>query len=407
MLCQFTVKNFQCFKDEITLDMQAASIPENEESVITDIDGEKFLPISVIYGPNGAGKSTVLYAIYSLACKIMRPIEALSSEERNRIRSSDNISAKPFKFAKETLNAPTEYEIFFRTEKCEYQYRISTRKDKIIYEALYKKFLSRSSYSTVFIRNENKIEQLSGYLKSDSVEDISDDLALLSYFGITHRRNSTIKDIIGWFDKKFSFINYGNPTEDATIAISNKGATKSLILKMMAETDIDVSDYRIVKNHDKSMAVYTSHTVDDIKYELDLREESHGTIKFFGLLPYIAGSIINGSTLIVDELDAKLHPLLLEYIIKLYNDPAINKKHAQLIFTSHDLITMNSENFRRDEIWFAAKGTKQESLLYSLIEFKKENGTHERNDERYNKQYLEGRYGADPYFKKIINWGEV
>ena len=67
---------------------------------------------------------------------------------------------------------------------------------------------------------------------------------------------------------------------------------------------------------------------------------------------------------------------------------------------------MNSETFRRDEIWFVAKGKDQGSKLYSLIEFKLDDGRTERKDSRYDKRYLEGRYGADPYFRKIIDWGE-
>ena len=90
----------------------------------------------------------------------------------------------------------------------------------------------------------------------------------------------------------------------------------------------------------------------------------------------------------------------------LFSDMSINKNGAQLIFTSHDLSTMNSEVFRRDEIWFVAKGNSQNSKLYSLVEFKN-NGKSIRKDAKFDKQYLEGKYGADPYLKKIIDWSEV
>ena len=80
---------------------------------------------------------------------------------------------------------------------------------------------------------------------------------------------------------------------------------------------------------------------------------------------------------------------------------------AQLIFTSHDLSTMNNEVFRRDEIWFVAKGNNQNSKLYSLVEFKTKNGEVVRKDAKYDKQYLEGKYGADPYLRKIIDWSVV
>lgn len=98
---------------------------------------------------------------------------------------------------------------------------------------------------------------------------------------------------------------------------------------------------------------------------------------------------------------------VLKYIIMMFNDMKINRHGAQLIFTSHDLSTMNSEVFRRDEIWFAAKGNKENSKLYSLVEFKNDKGESVRKDAKFDKQYLEGKYGADPYLRKIIDWGKV
>ena len=98
---------------------------------------------------------------------------------------------------------------------------------------------------------------------------------------------------------------------------------------------------------------------------------------------------------------------VLKYIIMMFNDMKINRHGAQLIFTSHDLSTMNSEVFRRDEIWFVAKGNKENSKLYSLVEFKNDKGESVRKDAKFDKQYLEGKYGADPYLRKIIDWGKV
>lgn len=104
-------------------------------------------------------------------------------------------------------------------------------------------------------------------------------------------------------------------------------------------------------------------------------------------------------------MDAKLHPKLLQYIIEMFTGPKSNKHGAQLLLTSHDITTMTPEVYRRDEIWFCAKNPLNASKLYSLISIKKENGQPPRNDEHYGKQYLEGRYGADPYIRKILDWG--
>ena len=161
--------------------------------------------------------------------------------------------------------------------------------------------------------------------------------------------------------------------------------------------------YRFKNN----IEVFTRHVVQGYSEELTLAEESSGTQKLFSLLPFIARSLIKGTTLIIDELDAKIHPVLLKHIIMLFNNLEANRHGAQLIFTSHDLSTMNNEIFRRDEIWFVAKGNDQNSKLYSLVEFKAGNGEIIRKDAKYDKQYLEGKYGADPYLRKIIDWREI
>lgn len=406
MLCQFSVTNFQCIKDELTLDMQATNITEKQESLLVDSDGEKFLPLCAIYGPNGGGKSTVLYAIYSLICKIMRPICAVSCDNKECLKCSDNILIRPFAFSKTSINEPTEYELFFRTDTFEYQYILSIKKDKVIKEELYKKALDGCRYTPSFKRKTGNEISLYGSFKQYTCSDISNNLTLLSYFGITHKRNRIIKDIINWFDNSFTFVDYSNPFEDSRIPIVDAEDLKKIILDMFAEMDIDITDYRIEKKDDH-LDVYTSHTVDNHAYELKLQEESNGTIKIFSILPHIIDGIAKGSTLLIDELDAKLHPVLLKYIIGLFNNPVINKNKAQLIFTSHDLSTMNSDNFRRDEIWFVSKNENLSSKMYSLVEFKKEDGNTERKDAKYSKRYLEGKYGADPYLRKIINWEEL
>jgi hypothetical protein len=273
---------------------------------------------------------------------------------------------------------------------------------------LYRKEIKKGGrYSLVFSRNKDSSIKLKSTLAKLSVEEISDNITLLSYLGITHRRNAIIKDVISWFHSGVSYFDYGNSEEDSYVKIAVDGDGKKLILNMLAEMNIDVADYRVEKQDGKIKNVYTSHWVGEEKFELDFNEESYGTIKLFGLLPKIVDSLRYGQTLVVDEMDSKLHPALLKYIIDLYNDPEKNKKKAQLIFTSHDLATMNGDNFRRDGIWFTAKGVDQASNLYSLVSFKKPNGKAERKDASYDKRYIAGRYGADPYIKRIIDWSEV
>lgn len=216
-----------------------------------------------------------------------------------------------------------------------------------------------------------------------------------------------MKDVLEWFEYGICFLNYGDPMKELPMAVSTSEDVKQLMLDMIQEMDLDIVDFRAVKDENDKINVYTKHMADGYEAELNLLEESSGTRKLFGLMPFIAVSLLTGTVLVIDELDAKIHPVLLRHIIMMFSDMSINKKKAQLIFTSHDLSTMNSEVFRRDEIWFAAKGNAQNSKLYSLAEFKNEKGESVRKDAKFDKQYLEGKYGADPYLRRIIDWGKI
>ena len=406
MLCQFTVRNYKSIRDEMTFDMQAAAISEHENNIIRDKDGELFLPISAIYGPNGGGKSNVLEAMHTLASKVLRPLYATGDKEE-RIFLQKRLLIEPFAFSKKTKSQPTEFEIFFRTEIAEYRYKLHIMKDVVNYESLDRVKLDTGRRSALFERDTEEISLKGVFSKLKASEDLSATLPLLSYLGITYKKNEVVKDVLDWFEYGIDFLNYGNPIEELRMAVSNSEDVKQLMLDMIQEMDLDIVDFRVVEDENDRIDVYTKHLVDGYETELNLLEESSGTRKLFGLMPFIAGCLLTGTVLVIDELDAKIHPVLLRHIIMMFNDMSINKKKAQLIFTSHDLSTMNNEVFRRDEIWFVAKGNAQNSKLYSLVEFKNEKGESVRKDAKFDKQYLEGKYGADPYLKRIIDWGKV
>ncbi|MBQ9887560.1 MAG: ATP-binding protein [Lachnospiraceae bacterium] len=405
MLCQFTIKNYKSIRDEVTFDMQAAAISEHEDRIIKDRDGELYLPVSALYGPNGGGKSNVLEALYTLVAKILRPLYA--TEDNGRIAFHHRrIIAEPFAFS-DMKNEPTEFELFFRTPLAEYRYILHLKRDVIVFESLDMIKLETSRRSALFIRDENDVELKGIFTKLKVSEGLSKKLTLLSYLGITYEENIVVKDVMNWFESGIVFLNYGNPIQELGMAISTSEKVKKLMLDMIKEMDLDIVDFRVEEKENNRIEVFTKHLVDNVETELNLSEESSGTKKLFGLLPFIAAGLLDGTVLVIDELDAKIHPILLRYIIMLFNDMCINKHKAQLIFTSHDLSTMNSTVFRRDEIWFVAKGNVQNSKLYSLVEFKNEKGESVRKDAKFDKQYLEGKYGADPYLRRIIDWGNV
>lgn len=406
MLCQFTVKNFKSIRDEVTFDMQAAAISEHEDRIIKDVDEELYLPVSAVYGPNGGGKSNVLEALHSLVTKILRPLYATSNNEEIAMKMK-KLVIEPFAFDEGTRNEPTEFELFFRTTMAEYRYELTVKKEVIECERLDRIKLETGRKSALFERDEDEITLKGAFARLKTSDELSDTLPLLSYLGITYSKNEVVQDVLDWFDEEIDFLNYGNPMQELRMAISKSEDVKRLMLQMIQEMDLDIVDFRVEEKENDRIEVFTKHVVDEYEAELNLFDESSGTKKLFGLLPFIAKSLLKGTTLVIDELDAKIHPVLLKYLIMTFSNMEKNKKGAQLIFTSHDLSTMNSEVFRRDEIWFVAKGNRQNSKLYSLVEFKNKKGESVRKDAKFDKQYLEGKYGADPYLRKIIDWGTV
>jgi len=406
MLCQFSVKNFKSIRDEIIFDMQAAAISEHVDCVIKDADDQLFLPVSAIYGPNGGGKSNVLEAIQTLGTMVLRPVYATKQNDGADYKFN-RFPVKPFMFSEEGKNSPTEFEIFFRTRTAEYKYVLHIKDGVVVNESLERVKLETNRKSALFLRKGDEINLKGVFAKLKISEGLSRNLPLLSYLGITYMDNDVVADVMNWFEDGIDFLNYGNPFEELRMAIASSEEIKQLVLDMIREMDLNIENFRVEERENGRIEVFTQHVVDGFTAELTLSEESSGTKKLFGLLPFIAKSLVLGTTLVIDELDAKIHPVLLKYVIMLYNNMTINKHGAQLIFTSHDLSTMNNEVFRRDEIWFVAKGNNQNSKLYSLVEFKTGNGEVVRKDAKYDKQYLEGKYGADPYLRRIIDWSVV
>ncbi|KJS18000.1 MAG: abortive infection protein [Peptococcaceae bacterium BRH_c4b] len=419
MLCQFTFENFKSFKNEATLDLCAEKISEHEDSLIVDShDSEKFLPVTSIYGPNGGGKSSVLEAFVYISHKVLLPVIALKAMATSKEENLEDGKMKEFKsfpvdqkekyylFDKSCRELPIKFDVLFRVNKTEYRYQLNILHSDIVEENLYAKNLQTGDLEIVFERDASDF-YIGDVLGEVKVGNIKSSIPLLSHLSINYDIE-TIDDVIKWF-LECRVLDYDYPYEDKRIVFLKDKNRKDIFLKMLAEMDINITSIRTEEDtNGKITAVYTTHCLEDGSCEeLPFEEESSGTRKLFGLLPFLLGCLHKGSLVIADEMDAKLHPKLLRYIIGLFTNPSINTKGAQLIFTSHDMSTMKLAVFRRDEIWFSALNKKNASKLYSLVEFRKDNGAKVRPDETYDKQYIEGRYGADPYLKNILDWGMI
>jgi len=410
MLSQFSFSNFKSFKKEAFLDLTAESIKDHEDSVITDkIDGEKFLPVIVIYGPNGGGKSNVLEALQYLRTVVMRPFVISRMENDADIDaiikkgSGMELKEKYHKFDPECQDQPISFDVMFRINGKQYKYQFSHIQNEIIEENLYRLNLGEKNADIIFERSVSECV-LGEELEDIPVEKIKGSMPLLAHVAINYDIEP-VDEVMSWF-MYIRFVDYDDPNKERKILLPDSEKERAKLFEMMQKMDIHILDLREEKDADGTIKnIYAKHQLDNgMVYEIPFEEESSGTRKLFSCLAEIILCLKYGTLMVADELDAKLHPKLLQYIIELFTDHESNKKGAQLLLTSHDITTMSPEVYRRDEIWFCALNPQNASKLYSLISFKKENGQIPRNDEAYGKQYLEGRYGADPFIRKILDW---
>lgn len=420
MIYEFNFKNFRSYKTNAGIDFTAKPIGEFKNTLIVQKhDKTELLPVCAIYGPNGGGKSSVLFALLALRNIIIEPLvqmvfmkskneklASLSIEELQDTIKPISVGEAYYKWDSKSSNEPTEFSILFSLDNHKYRYEISILRNIIYEENLFFEDLKNGSVCSIFERDREEI-YLDEKLQSVNIEQINESLPILSYIAMF--KNIDVIDEVIKFFLRIQIVDFDKPSQDRKILVSALEKDKCQILRILNSMGIDICDINIEYTEDgKVNKIYTKHLLENgDKKELQFEEESSGTRKIFSILPVILNVIKNGNLLVIDELDAKLHPVLLQRIIEMFTNPKINTKGAQLLFTSHDLTTMNNKVFRRDEIWFSAINAYDESVLYSLVDFRKESGDKPRNDENYNKQYLEGRYGADPYMHKIQNWEEI
>jgi len=400
MLCQFSFQNFKSYKEETTFDLQATSISEFEESLIKQEKCSNLLPVSVIYGPNGGGKSNLLQALACLITTVVNPIRDLGNT-REDIIIQQRFFSKPFMYDVETIEEPIEYLIFFRKGNYEYRYYLATLKDEIFAETLDRKTFGGKKPAQIFYR-EGEVITLGPTLSKEGVNTkVNEKMPYLSFLAINYNI-PVIAEVQEWFESCI-IRSYGNPLVEMEVMFSENANVKKQIVTLLNDMGIDIEDYRF-DNEEKEL--FLKRTIEGKPYELSLSEESDGTRKLIAALPAILIALQEGRLVIIDELDAKLHPKLLRYVISLFKNPKVNRNGAQLLFTSHDMSTMKNTVFRRDEIWFAALNEKRSSEIYSLYEIRREDNERVKSTAAFDKQYLEGRYGADPYLQNMLSGGD-
>ena len=405
MLIRFSFKNFKSFKDENCLDMEATSLKEHEYNV-AKIDNGEYLKVSAIYGANASGKTNVLQAFDYMKNRI------LISDDSKKSSPIDEENIYSFMINDEPI--ALEVEILAKNNKI-YKYGFELVKDNIISEWLYEKRVNK--FYSIFERENNNIKMMKDN-KLSKLANIDERTLFLNIYSKIDKDNEDFNNVYDWFVNS-TYLDLGNPNFERLInnrvslkILSDENYKKEL-LKFIKTFDSGIEGIKTTP--DSIEAVKSNNGIIDIEVihkgekgelkALPFYLESNGTRKMFHLFDFFMDALKNGMVLFVDELDAKLHPLLTRYIINLFHNSETNKGNGQLIYSTHDTVNLNKETFRRDEIWFAEKDKDGISEIYALsdyiLEDDKNVGKKVRNDATYNKDYLTGRYGAIPVLEEF------
>lgn len=418
MIVQFTVGNFLSFNAKQMLNLEARGISELKTNICT-LKTEKILRSMVIYGANSSGKSNLIKAM-----ERMREV-VLSSV---RLNDSDELEYSPFLLSIETDSLPTFFEIIFWKESIRYRYGFEYNLRQIENEWLFAG-KSEKSEKTLFIRTIEGIAVDAKYKEGEGIESKTNNNRL--FVSLVAQLGGPISKQILEFFKNYNVLSGldHNDYKGFTTRMLHKnlnGCEESVELYQKLklgfqdikaiESDFNLSEIpenltdelriKLVKDltGKRNISLKTVHNKYDKQGEIvdfvlfdKLKNESEGTNKIIDLSGPIFDTLKFGKALIIDELDAKLHPLITMRIVELFNSPISNTKNAQLIFATHDTNLLGEELFRRDQIWFTEKDEREQTELYSLYDFNLPDGSKVRNDSNLEKNYIRGRYGAIPF----------
>jgi AAA15 family ATPase/GTPase len=422
MLIQFSVRNFRTFKEKATLSLIASNYDKDREAenILEDANFNlRLLKSAVIYGANASGKSKLMEAL-----NFMRRFANSSSREGQK---GDEIEVHPFSLNVETENEPSEFEVIFTYNNVMYRYGFEANKKVVVSEWLY--YRPKTKEVELFFRDYQNFDLHARNFSKGSLavkEGLVRDNALLLSLA-AQLNDATSIQVLEWF-RNLKIISglREEGYQGFTMSRTKDPLHKQKILELLKAADLGIQDIKlemldidalpkdmpkelrerlIKESKDENAEIFsdiiTTHKkyntdrqfVENINFSMD-DDESSGTQKFFALTGPVLNVLESGFTLVVDELDSKLHPNLICKLVSLFNSKELNPKNAQLIFNTHDTNLLSSGLFRRDQIWFTEKNKFGEARIYSLSDFKTDEV---RKTEPFEDNYIRGKYGAIPF----------
>lgn len=420
MLISFTVENYRSIRDEQSFSMEPGRSEKLDERLIAD-DSDQVLPVAAIYGANASGKSNVLGALAFMRDAVVHS---------HRLYAPDGgVPHKPFAWGLKAAE-PSFFEIVFRIGGVRYEYGFVANRLAFVEEWLH---AYPSSRKQIWFERDKDEFKFGEHLKGENrvVEKVTRPNSLfLSAAAQNHHEQ--LDPIFRWFRSvraqnvphdgrtqeglrrlrsEDQFVKWWSQSSRNQLSMfeddsgEEKNTRSERFRELLRAADFGIVDLKVTGSANEDAAtggplrVMVKHqsTVPDAWLPLD--EESHGTKQLFRLAPSVLDALVRGSVVLIDELEASLHPLLALQLVRTFNDPTQNKRNAQLVFTTHDTnllgTILGTPPLRRDQVWLTEKDREGASKLYPLTDYRP------RKVENLERGYLQGRYGGIPFLENM------
>lgn len=427
MILQFKTSNFRAFREAQTLNLAASnydkSLPANcIFPGLPGLKGQRWLKGVALYGPNAGGKSTLVEAMEAMAGMVKN--SAKTTDHKDPIRQIVPFALSPGKPAE-----PTGFGAVFVSERVRYEYRVAATRERVWHESL--RAFPSGKEQLWFSRDWQpepqtykwSPEKPTGYRRDPKKEEFT--LQNVLYLSKAISLGDTqLEPVFRWFKERLRFIDLsvragGMPLGLSTASeVFRETSLAPQITELMKHADIGITAIAVHEEKlDEKTAVLLERmkellpegAPDDIKnvklprvelshassggksVSLPWEAESAGTHRLFELAGPWLDILENGYTVCIDELETSMHPLMVTALLRLLFNEKTNPKGAQVIFTTHNPLLLDSTLLRRDQVWFADKDDDGEAHLYPLTDYAPRKG------ESLVRGYLSGRYGAVPF----------
>lgn len=420
VLISFRLANHRSIRDEQAFSMEPGRV-DGDGGVLED-GGESLLSVAAIYGPNASGKSNLLSGLAFMRSAVVHSHRFYPPE--------GGVPRRPFAWGPKAVE-PSLFEVVFKRDGIRYEYGFVADDTKFLEEWLYAYPTTRKQ---VWFERDGDDFKFGEHLKGENrvAEKVTRPNSLfLSAAAQNHHEQ--LSPVFRWFSSvrahnvpweagSFDGLRRARPddqfirwwTHPSTVQLSTFDEDPGVDVdtraerfrKLLQAADFGIVDLKVSGEATESgRRVMVKHQSDSDDSWLPLEEESHGTRQLFRLAPSVLDALALGSTVLIDELEASLHPLLALQLVRAFNDPKQNPKSGQLIFSTHDtnlLGTMfGTPPLRRDQVWLTEKDNTGASRLYPLTDYKP------RKAENLERGYLQGRYGAIPFLENIAMTGKA